>query len=439
MYPRKNLIALLSTLFLCLAVWNGSAQGRLVIGNTTAVYMVMSSNATVGGNPVYLVVGDATANAAANTITRNSGWIISEGENNMVKWYIGTGIATYTVPWGYSTTNYIPLVMNKTTAGSGTFIRFSTYRTATYQNSAYLPTGVSTFMSQPCNCDGSPKTVDRFWRIDARTDYTTLPNTDITFNYVDGGGSNPEVTTTGNTLNEADLQAQRYNSNSNSWQGALFGTSNTVTDQVVATGINGSSNLFEWWTLVDKFAPLPVTWLDQSAGCENQKHVIRWSTASEQNANYFTVERSADGVNFLPIGQVAASGNSSTTKEYSFIDEEASLTGHIYRIRETDFDGIEHFSRTIFSSPCGSMDMNIFPSPALTGSPLQVSVTGAKDQEVMIVVVDLLGQEYFSSVRLVGKDQEVMAVDPSHKLAAGVYTVIATTNDQILKRKIVIQ
>src|SRR3954470_16832549 len=61
-------------------------------------------------NSAYLVV----ANAATNAITRNSGHIISEGESNNVKWNVGTTTGTYTVPFGYSTTDYIPVQLTKT-------------------------------------------------------------------------------------------------------------------------------------------------------------------------------------------------------------------------------------------------------------------------------------------------------------------------------------
>src|SRR5689334_2549147 len=88
----------------------------------------------------YLVVD----NAATNAITRNSGFIISEGENNILQWNMGTSTGTYTVPWGHGSTDYLPLTFTKSSGvGSGNFL-FSTYSTG-WQNSAQLPTGVSNF------------------------------------------------------------------------------------------------------------------------------------------------------------------------------------------------------------------------------------------------------------------------------------------------------
>ncbi len=92
------------------------AQARLILNGAKV-------NLTQGA---YLVID----NTATNAITRNSGHIISEGENNRIKWNIGTATGTYTIPWGYGNTDYIPLTFTKTAGtGSGHFL-FSTYHTA---------------------------------------------------------------------------------------------------------------------------------------------------------------------------------------------------------------------------------------------------------------------------------------------------------------------
>ena len=58
---------------------------------------------------------------------------------------------------------------------------------------------------------------------------------------------------------------------------------------------------------------------------------------------------------------------------------------------------------------------------------------------MLIVVKDLLGQEFYSQVILLSNDTEAFAIDPSGKLAAGVYFVVATSNDAIYKKKLVIK
>lgn len=71
---------------------------------------------------------------------------------------------------------------------------------------------------------------------------------------------------------------------------------------------------------------------------------ISFSTASETNNDYFTIERSGDGVAYEAIGEIKGAGNSSKELSYEFTDEKP-LTGlNYYRIKQTDFDGKYSYS-----------------------------------------------------------------------------------------------
>lgn len=214
-------------LFALLIYAASNGQARLVLNGANIVI----------GPGAYLVI----ANPAANAITRNSGFIVSENENAMVKWNIGTTAATYTVPWGYNG-NYLPLVFTTSGGvGAGHFL-FSTYRTG-WANSSQLPAGVSNF-SRASGADNAAYAVDRFWRVDAQG-YTNKPAlSSLVFTYLDA-----EHTATGNTIVENALRAQRWNTTSNTWTDydpAV--TVNTTTNQVTISSVN-AANFFTWWVL----------------------------------------------------------------------------------------------------------------------------------------------------------------------------------------------
>jgi hypothetical protein len=283
--------------------------------------------------------------------------------------------------------------------------------------------------------------VDRFWMIDD-ADYTTPPTTDLTFYYVDGGNPAPEVTSASQTtLVEANLVAESYNNASNLWVGATYGTDYPASNYVGAPSNSVPAVfLYKWWTLVDKNTPLPVEFLSAATECENGNTVIKWSTATEQNSDHFTVEKSLDGTNFSTVATLPAAGNSNTMKNYSAVDYDSYSGTSYYRVKETDFNGDFMYSSNIITTGCSSdISIGVYPNPSNAGSPFNVAVAGAKDEEVLIVVTDMLGQEFYSKVTLLSTDSEVIAIDPSRNLAAGVYTVVATSNDQIIKKKIVIQ
>ena len=66
---------------------------------------------------------------------------------------------------------------------------------------------------------------------------------------------------------------------------------------------------------------------------------LTWATASEENNDYFLIERSIDGKDWEVINQKPGAGNSSQTRSYQYIDENPIIGISYYRLRQVDFDG----------------------------------------------------------------------------------------------------
>jgi len=86
---------------------------------------------------------------------------------------------------------------------------------------------------------------------------------------------------------------------------------------------------------------LPIELFHFDVQCATDKHSvnIHWTTASETNNDYFTIERSEDGANFVAIGTVKGAGNSTRSIDYQFTDYEPAGSVNYYRLKQTDFDG----------------------------------------------------------------------------------------------------
>lgn len=67
-------------------------------------------------------------------------------------------------------------------------------------------------------------------------------------------------------------------------------------------------------------------------------NVIKWTTASENNSDYFDLEQSVDGENWKVISNIKAVGNSTTEQKYSFIDNNRNPITY-YRLQQFDIDG----------------------------------------------------------------------------------------------------
>ncbi len=123
---------------------------------------------------------------------------------------------------------------------------------------------------------------------------------------------------------------------------------------------------------------LPVELINFS-GQANAKGVeLRWSTASEKDNKYFSIEKSFDGRRFSNIGYVEGNGNSFTVLEYDFLDANPSKGWSYYRLKQVDFNGSFAYSNTIaVRYDIIANEVNMFPNPASNELNLQINDAAA--------------------------------------------------------------
>lgn len=138
------------------------------------------------------------------------------------------------------------------------------------------------------------------------------------------------------------------------WDGALWtdrggnpvtgnATAGTVSTATVQNSFLQAAN---YWTLASLSSenPLPIELLSFNAVANSDQVDLLWATASERNNDHFTVERSANAVDFEPVVRVPGAGDSQSLLHYQDVDR-APLPGlSYYRLRQTDRDGTTEVS-----------------------------------------------------------------------------------------------
>ncbi len=85
---------------------------------------------------------------------------------------------------------------------------------------------------------------------------------------------------------------------------------------------------------------LPVEFVEFIGKYENRRNELSWITASEKENDFFTIERSVDGISWVTIAEPNAEGNSFTLNEYAYTDYSfLPNTINYYRLSQTDMDG----------------------------------------------------------------------------------------------------
>jgi hypothetical protein len=137
---------------------------------------------------------------------------------------------------------------------------------------------------------------------------------------------------------------------------------------------------------------LPVTLLNFFANKLGNNASLSWSTSSEQNALRFEVESSKDGSTFYKIGEVKATGNSSSLVGYSYTDA-SFLKGVIYyRLKQIDLDGrfvLSAVRRLNFDA--STAKLSLFPNPA--DKEITIDLNASNDVPVLITIYDVQGKK----------------------------------------------
>jgi hypothetical protein len=115
------------------------------------------------------------------------------------------------------------------------------------------------------------------------------------------------------------------------------------------------------WTPV---CALPISLVDFYGKSENGKNVLYWSTASEENNAYFTIERSTNAIDFEEMTRIPGAGNSNELLHYSKMDEQDNTSVTYYRMKQSDYDGASTYSPVISMQPEQLNSISIYPNPA---------------------------------------------------------------------------
>ncbi|MEL6843211.1 MAG: hypothetical protein AAFP02_08345 [Bacteroidota bacterium] len=112
---------------------------------------------------------------------------------------------------------------------------------------------------------------------------------------------------------------------------------------------------------------LPVEYLSFDVQWEDENVSIQWETASEQQNDFFTVERSIDGKVFSSLTQVNGAGTTDQISQYQAYDFRPYSGTAYYRIKQTDFDGTSSYSNIVeLDFDRLSPSISLYPNPVVS-------------------------------------------------------------------------
>lgn len=109
---------------------------------------------------------------------------------------------------------------------------------------------------------------------------------------------------------------------------------------------------------------LPIELTSFDAHYKDNVVVLNWITASETNNEYFTIEKSNNGYEFVELIKIPGAGNSNKTLHYSAYDIFPAKGISYYRLKQTDKSGNSTTSHLVYVNSDSGINLVVYPNPS---------------------------------------------------------------------------
>ncbi|NJM94735.1 MAG: T9SS type A sorting domain-containing protein, partial [Cytophagales bacterium] len=170
---------------------------------------------------------------------------------------------------------------------------------------------------------------------------------------------------------------------------------------------------------------------------------LTWATVSEQNNDYFEIQRAGSNLRFEAIGTVKGVGDRLGQSAYEFRDDAPLIGTAYYRLRQVDRDGQFEYStvvKVVFEDLMASAELTfeLSPNPTKKGEAFMLALSSNTAGPVSIIITDLRGQRIF--IQKVEQEQltQTQWLPEQMGLSEGIYLIeLMQGGQQSIKRLVV--
>lgn len=166
---------------------------------------------------------------------------------------------------------------------------------------------------------------------------------------------------------------------------------------------------------------LPVELINFYAVPSGNTVDLYWTSATEKNNSYYTVETSTDGNVFTPVSEVKGNNNSYVAINYSATHHDPVHGINYYRLKQTDHDGTYSYSQIIYVDLSKEQEVlikNIHPNPA--NDHVAFDLHSPSDGPLKTEIIDLTGKVVSNDIQAIEKGRTRVTAK-MNDLGAGIY------------------
>ncbi|MEO1653032.1 MAG: T9SS type A sorting domain-containing protein, partial [Bacteroidota bacterium] len=370
-----------------------------------------------------------------NTAILRSGNAYINGETNranntsQVCWATGNNSDTYEFPFGISFGQYIPIIFDKQEIVSTTLCIAT--RGTTPDNTPYT-TGTN---MESVSGGGALYVIDRWWDIESSVNPLPGRGAHITLSYDGSENTLPAGASTGN------LQIQHFDSHHrNEWDAPYAHKEPGMTSGI---GTVSAFNLttFSPHVIVPENIALSSHLLSFTGQAQPNHVDLTWETNTDAYYQYYTVERSSDGINYEALGsRTAQVGGIEPVLSYDFQDLNPREGLNYYRLRLTKIQGeSEYADPIVISYENPEKSLRIYPNPN-TGAKFYLRLDEKLEGKLKLRVYDnqglLVHQEMIDRQ---ARDKQDLSIGLESKLSSGIYHLEIASPQGIQRKSFIVR
>lgn len=262
--------------------------------------------------------------------------------------------------------------------------------------------------------------ITRFWSVNQSNISGTI-DYDVWYSYTDADVSGTE----------SFIQARKFSGSGDAIGGTIDASNNLLsfmghTSFSDHTGEGGT--------------PLPVTLVSISAELDRGAVVVSWATASEIDNDYFSIQRSFDGIDFEEVGTINGRGSTKDFNEYQFRDLNPRHGMNYYRLQQFDFDGQSEFSPVVSVNNLflgDQLTLLLYPNPT-NPKDINLRVMGlVQESAISLKLVNQYGNVFF--IDEVDPGQLDYKIEPGIDMPSGIYYLLFRQDNVLKTLKLVIE
>ena len=178
---------------------------------------------------------------------------------------------------------------------------------------------------------------------------------------------------------------------------------------------------------------LPVV-LSSFTATLTSEHVVQlnWSTASEKDNDYFTLERSADGRTFTELTRVKGAGNSNNLLKYSHVDQHPFSGYTYYRVKQTDYNGQSETFKTVSVkiNQTELSNIKVYPNPF--SKTFTAEFDAPAEGEVILQLIGTNGMMIQSERAMINEGHNVYQFESRTNLIDGNYILRLMSGSNVI-------